>query len=117
MQRSDTRNKLTKPQQKMAKIIDLPPEIMRIIILEAIKGDATCLANYFGAHDYLLTVAYIIENEDKHKAHHGKLRMAVRLATLFGWKAEKKGVTINMKGRQPRIGLRYTDWLDYCEKR
>lgn len=106
-----------KPRQKMAKITDLPPEVIRVIILEALKENATCLANFLGAHDYLLAVAHMMEHEDQHKAYHGKLRMTVRLETLFGWRMERKGVTINMKGRPPRTGLRYTDWLDYCEAR
>ncbi|KAK5308861.1 hypothetical protein LTR70_010768, partial [Exophiala xenobiotica] len=83
----------------MAKITDLPPEVIRIIILEVFKGDATCLANFLGAHDYLLAVAHTVEDEAKHKAYYGRFRMTVRLATLFGWRAERKGVTINMEGR------------------
>jgi len=101
----------------MARITDLPPEVIRLIILDLIDGHSTDLANFLGAHDCLLAVAHMIEDEDRHKKYHGQLRTSVRLATLFGWRAERRGVIISMKGRQSGSGLTYTDWLDYCEER
>ncbi|KAK5940889.1 hypothetical protein PMZ80_007306 [Knufia obscura] len=99
----------------MAKITDLPPEIIRLIILDSITVQSRDLSNFLGAHDYLLAVAHMVSEEQEYSAYRGKLKGAIRLGTLFGWREERREVTKTL--RRSKDPKRISDWVEYFEAR
>ena len=43
------------------------PKAIRMIVLDLVKGDTASLANFLGAHDYLLAIGHMTEHDSEHK--------------------------------------------------